>query len=117
MLAKFYDIIGSATTFLKDDEVKALADTCDDMGILLQGLRNFAARHELVWQIRPKCHKAMHLPFFCVGPKPSLLELLCSRVSSGDISASLAILGEGEVASSCTDSGSRKAMAGIAATT
>lgn len=60
--------------FMKDAEVRALADACDEMGVSLQGLRHFAAsRNELAWQVRPKCHKAMHLPMFASVINPYYL--------------------------------------------
>ena len=73
-LERFYDIIGNAPMIMNDDELNALDDTCADLGIALQSLRHAASiRKELVWQVRPKAHKAMHLPFFASVVNPHFL--------------------------------------------
>ena len=73
-LCEFYNIIGTSSMFMSAAELRGLADACDDMGASLQGLRGLAAaRNELVWQVRPKCHKAMHLPYFASVINPHSL--------------------------------------------
>lgn len=64
-LAEFYDIIASAPMFMTDAQLQRLRLVVDNFGIALQSLRGEAeARNQLVYQVRPKVHKAMHLPLF-----------------------------------------------------
>ena len=73
-LEKFYNLMASCGMFPNDAELMQMQDTIDDWGIALQRLRCEAhARDQLLWQIRPKCHRVLHLPFFAAVVNPNSL--------------------------------------------
>lgn len=73
-IEEFYRVLATSPMIMNDVHLSALAAAVDDMGVSLQGLRHAASlRNEFSWQVRPKCHKAMHLPFFAAIVNPYFL--------------------------------------------
>jgi hypothetical protein len=83
-LAMIYEIIQSATMFFTDAELQSLQDAVGEFGIGLQSLRGLAAAdHSLLWQVRPKAHKAMHIPFFANIINPSAVNCYADESQMG----------------------------------
>ena len=63
-LSDMYDIMKSSPMFLDAPSLGRFQTVVSEFGVALQRLRAWAEdRHELSWQVRPKAHKTMHLPF------------------------------------------------------
>jgi hypothetical protein len=63
-LAEFYNLLASAPMFMDDATLQRLGEVVVDFGIAVQYLRSWAETNQLLfWQVRPKLHKAMHMPF------------------------------------------------------
>lgn len=63
-LREYYAAMGT-TMFMTQASLSRLQAAIDEMGIAMQRLRHIAgSRNELSWQVRPKLHKAMHMPLF-----------------------------------------------------
>jgi hypothetical protein len=72
-LKEYYDVMAT-TMFMSEEALQRLQIAVDEMGIALQCLRHIAgARSQLIWQVRPKAHKAMHMPFFAAIVNPMAL--------------------------------------------
>ena len=72
-LKEYYDLTGM-TMFMSEGSLQRLQIAVDEMGLALQRLRHIAAqRNQLIWQVRPKVHKAMHLAFFAAIVNPMAL--------------------------------------------
>ena len=62
-LVGFYNCLYSAGMFLTPEEQATLRGHCQDFGSSYQRLRNLAqTQHQLVWPVKPKVHKMMHVP-------------------------------------------------------
>ena len=73
-LERFYNLMESCGMFPTDAELMQMQEAVDDWGIALQKLRAAAhARDQLLWQVRPKCHKVLHLPLFAGILNPAAL--------------------------------------------
>lgn len=71
-LADLYGLMDNAPMFLDDAELGQMRALTVGFGIALQFLRAWAeGENLLMWQIRPKTHKAMHLPLAAavINPK------------------------------------------------
>ena len=63
-LCDIYDILYTADIFMTDPEQLALQKACDNLGLSFQVLRHLSEKDGLLlWQIKPKVHIAMHVPF------------------------------------------------------
>ena len=61
--ASMYDLMATAPMFFDNPTLFEFRELVNDVGIALQYLKAWAAEQNmLMWQIRPKAHKAMHLP-------------------------------------------------------
>ena len=73
-MSDIYEIIAGGAMFLTQDELRRFGDAVDEFGISMQSLRHVAhMRSQLAWQVRPKCHKAMHMPLFASIINPGSL--------------------------------------------
>ena len=71
LLAQLYDDLYSWPMFLSDAQVAKVKSTCDDIGLLMMRLRNFAMElQQLFWRITPKVHKLMHLHLYAAVMNP-----------------------------------------------
>ena len=62
-LADMYEVLRAAPMFLDDATLHQFRELVGGFGVSLQYLRSWAeTNHRLMWQVRPKAHKAMHLP-------------------------------------------------------
>ena len=62
-LADLYSLMDSSPMFISDDGLRQMREVVDDFGAAYQRLRAWARdKHFLRWQVRPKVHKAMHIP-------------------------------------------------------
>lgn len=62
-LNEMYNLFACSPMFLSDADLRRLDELVCDCGTALQYLRCWAEGEELLmWQIRPKAHKVMHLP-------------------------------------------------------
>jgi len=83
-LVASYDIIRDATMFPNDVELTRLRDATDEFGIGLQTLRGVSSiEGQLLWQVRPKAHKAMHTPFFAQVISPSAVNCYINESQIG----------------------------------
>eukprot|EP00969_Alexandrium_andersonii_P061740 2721904-Alexandrium_andersonii.AAC.1 len=70
-LSDLYHVFAARPMFLETGDLQLVDTIVKDFGIACQYLRNWAEEnHHLYWQIRPKHHKAMHLPYFATIANP-----------------------------------------------
>ena len=70
-LHNMYGILDAAGMFLTDDELLRFDNAVVGFGVAMQGLREWGRSRSLdVWQVRPKLHKAMHLPLMSTMINP-----------------------------------------------
>ena len=65
-LADYYRLIQDGSRFLTDEQIRRLRTIILEFGDAYQRLRSISRqRGELLWPVRPKVHKFMHIPQAC----------------------------------------------------